>query len=133
MWAVSRLAPSPSADSLFAIGLAIGLSGLGIAIALAGVAEFRRAQTTVDPTDPAKTSAVVKSGVYRHTRNPMYLGFLLVLAGWAAYLSSLVASVGPLLFVLYMNRFQIGPEERVLEARFGASFEAYLRSVRRWI
>jgi protein-S-isoprenylcysteine O-methyltransferase Ste14 len=133
MWAASVLAPSPFAGSLFSIGLAMGSAGLGIAIALAGVAEFRRAQTTVDPTDPAKSTTVVTGGVYRHTRNPMYLGFLLVLAGWALYLSNLVASVGPILFVLYMNRFQISPEERILEARFGASFQSYLRSVRRWI
>jgi protein-S-isoprenylcysteine O-methyltransferase Ste14 len=133
MWAVSRLTSSPFAGSSLTTGLAIGLCGLGIAIALAGVAEFRRARTTVDPTDPAKSSTVVKSGVYRYTRNPMYLGFLLVLVAWAVYLSNFFASIGPLIFVLYMNKFQIGPEERILETRFGVSFVTYLRSVRRWI
>jgi protein-S-isoprenylcysteine O-methyltransferase Ste14 len=132
MWAASLLAPSLSVESPFAVVLAIAIAAAGIGIALAGVAEFRRAQTTVDPTDPGKSSSVVTSGVYRHTRNPMYLGFLLVLAGWAVYLSNVVAAIGPILFVLYMNKFQIGPEERILRARFGAPFEAYLGGVRRW-
>jgi protein-S-isoprenylcysteine O-methyltransferase Ste14 len=133
MWVASRLVPGVSFGIPFAAGAAIALCGAGIATALAGVAAFRRAHTTVDPTDPAKSSAVVTSGIYRYTRNPMYLGFFLVLTGWAVYLSNLATFPGPLLFVVYMNRFQIGPEERVLGTRFGAAFQAYLRSVRRWI
>jgi len=63
----------------------------------------------------------------------MYLGFLLALIALAVFLGNFVCAVIPLIFVVYMNRFQIGPEERALRARFGASYEAYLRSVRRWI
>jgi protein-S-isoprenylcysteine O-methyltransferase Ste14 len=133
MWVASRIVPGWSFGIPFAAGLAMGLCGVGIATALAGVAAFRRAQTTVDPTDPAKSSSVVTSGVYRYTRNPMYLGFLLVLTGWAVYLSHPLALCVAFLFVLYMNRFQIAPEERILGAHFGASFEAYRASVRRWI
>ena len=133
MWAVSLVTPRLPIDlapRIF-VGVAIGI--LGLAAALAGVVEFRRAHTTVDPTNPSKSSTVVTSGIYRLTRNPMYLGFLLVVVGWAAYLSSPWTFIGPIAFVVYMNRFQIEPEERMLAARFGASFEQYLRSVRRWL
>ncbi len=63
----------------------------------------------------------------------MYLGFLIVLAGWAAYLANLAALIGPILFAVYMNRFQILPEERILRNRFGEPYEDYLKSVRRWL
>jgi protein-S-isoprenylcysteine O-methyltransferase Ste14 len=104
----------------------------GIAIALLGVAEFRRARTTVDPTDPGKSTAVVTSGIYRRTRNPMYLGFLLLIVAWAVWLANGPAFAGPFVFVVYMNRFQIAPEERILRERFGAPYENYLKTVRRW-
>jgi protein-S-isoprenylcysteine O-methyltransferase Ste14 len=63
----------------------------------------------------------------------MYLGFLLVLAGWATYLSNPLVLLGPVFFVFFMNRFQIIPEERILKCRFGVPFERYLEAVRRWI
>ncbi|MBC8024438.1 MAG: isoprenylcysteine carboxylmethyltransferase family protein [Steroidobacteraceae bacterium] len=109
------------------------LAVAGVGFALAGVAEFRRAQTTVDPTDPGRSNTVVTSGIYGFSRNPMYLGFLLVLLGWAAYLSSAGTLLGPVLFILYLNRYQILPEERILRSRFGAQYETYVQSVRRWI
>jgi protein-S-isoprenylcysteine O-methyltransferase Ste14 len=109
-------------------------------IALAGIAlrarvtSFRRAQTTVDPTRPAKASALVVGGVYRLSRNPMYLGFLLLLLAWGVYLSHLPSLLlAPLAFVLYLNRFQITPEERALESLFGDEYRAYKREVRRWL
>jgi len=105
----------------------------GLAVTLAGVVEFRRARTTVDPTRPDQASAVVTGGVYARTRNPMYLGFLLGLAAWAAWLGNLPACLALPAFVKYMNRFQIAPEERLLRAKFGAPYEAYLLRVRRWL
>ena len=115
------------------LGGALFLFATGIAIAVAGVREFRRARTTVNPLTPAAASAMVRSGIYRHTRNPMYLGMLLMLAGWAAWLASVAAVAVLPAFVLYMNRLQIEPEERALASRFGADFEDYRRSVRRWL
>jgi protein-S-isoprenylcysteine O-methyltransferase Ste14 len=82
---------------------------------------------------PDAASSLVADGVYRWTRNPMYLGFLIALAGWAAYLANVASALVLPLFVLYMNRFQIVPEERALAARFGPQFEDYRRSVRRWL
>jgi protein-S-isoprenylcysteine O-methyltransferase Ste14 len=75
----------------------------------------------------------VARGIYNYTRNPMYLGMLLVLLALALYRASPWALAGPLLFIVWMNRFQIVPEERALAAKFGASFEAYRQRVRRWL
>lgn len=105
----------------------------GVCVALLGVASFRRARTTVNPLKPEKSSALVISGIYRYTRNPMYLGLLLALLGWAIFLSNALAFVCLPAFILYMNRFQIVPEERVLASRFGPEFTAYLSKVRRWL
>ena len=105
----------------------------GGAIALAGDLEFKRAGTTVNPFRPQNTSALVTSGVYRFTRNPMYVGLLLVVVGWAAFLCSAWAFAGPVAFVAYISRFQIAPEERALSAKFGTAYSDYLSRVRRWI
>ena len=109
------------------------VGSVGLAIFLAGVLAFRRAKTTVNPLTPEATTTMVCSGTYRFTRNPMYLGFLLILAGWAIYLSNLLALALLPLFVWYLNRFQIIPEERALCAKFPHTFTAYMGSVHRWI
>jgi protein-S-isoprenylcysteine O-methyltransferase Ste14 len=106
---------------------------LGIVACALGVLEFKRAKTTVNPMKPQSSSALVKSGIYRCTRNPMYLGFLLILMGSAMLIANLVAFLGLPVFVLYMNQFQIKPEERALTSIFGDEFRAYCSSVRRWI
>lgn len=106
---------------------------VGAGISLAGVLSFKRARTTVNPTNPDAASALVTAGIYRLTRNPMYLGFLFLLLGWALFLPNGVALIGPFAFVLYMNRFQITPEERVLSRLFGTEFAAYQAMVRRWL
>ncbi len=113
--------------------IAGGLAAAGVLVCLLGVAAFRRAKTTVNPMTPEAASSLVIVGIYRATRNPMYLGFLLLLAAFAGYLSNALAAVLLPLFALYMTRFQIRPEERALETRFGADFIAYRGRVRRWI
>ncbi|HEV8366930.1 MAG TPA: isoprenylcysteine carboxylmethyltransferase family protein, partial [Pyrinomonadaceae bacterium] len=75
----------------------------------------------------------VSTGVYRFTRNPMYLGLLLTLLGWAAFLSNPASLLFVPIFVLYINRFQIKPEEQVLSSLFGAEYMAYKSRVRRWL
>ena len=119
----------------FALRGVAGLSLLvaGVGLALAGVRAFAKAKTTVNPTKPAQTSSLVVTGVFRATRNPMYLGMLLVLLGWAVYLANAVAFLLVPLFVLYISRFQIVPEERVLQEKFGAEFTMYKAKVRRWL
>ncbi|MEO8280563.1 MAG: isoprenylcysteine carboxylmethyltransferase family protein, partial [Ideonella sp.] len=114
-----------------AISVAILVAGIGISVA--GLLAFRRAKTTVNPTKPERASALVTTGIYRVTRNPMYLGLALVLIAWAVFLSSAWALLGVVGFALYMGRFQIAPEERALSRLFGSEFESYKASVRRWL
>jgi protein-S-isoprenylcysteine O-methyltransferase Ste14 len=121
-------APGPVRWSL--IG---ALVGLGAAFDLSAVWVFHRAKTTVNPLKPATASTLVSGGVYRITRNPMYVGMALLLSAWAVALASPWAVGGPLVFVLYLTRFQIRPEERVLLARFGPAYADYCRRVRRWL
>ena len=97
------------------------------------VRALRRAQTSLDPIHVDRATKVVTSGVYAHSRNPMYVALASLLFGWAAYLDVPLGFLGPLFFVTYMNRFQIRPEERVLEARFGPPYLAYKKRVRRWL
>ena len=113
------------------ICLAIALAGG--ATALAGDLAFKRARTTVNPFRPQNTSSLVTSGIYRFTRNPMYLGLLAIVLGWGTFLCSAFAFLGPVAFVAYITRFQIVPEERVLLAKFGSAYSTYLARVRRWL
>jgi protein-S-isoprenylcysteine O-methyltransferase Ste14 len=117
--------------------LRYSLAGLVLVVGLGfdalGLLAFRRARTTVNPLRPGKASALVATGVYRITRNPMYVGMALLLCGWAAMLGSLAALAGPLVFVLFITRFQIVPEERVLSAKFGEDYTRFCQQVRRWL
>jgi protein-S-isoprenylcysteine O-methyltransferase Ste14 len=133
MWAIDRWFPIQADRSLVRTVIALVTFVLAVTIVVTAVIGFRRARTTVDPFHPETASTIVTTGIYRVTRNPMYLGFLFALIALAVFLGNLASAVIPLLFIVYMNRFQIGPEERALRARFGASYEAYLRSVRRWL
>lgn len=133
MWlSVTRL-PSLAMILPWRQGLAIAVAGVGLLFVLAGGYAFRKVETTVNPTKPAAASSVVVTGVYRISRNPMYVGALLALTGWAVFLSHPLPFLFLPVFVAYMNRFQISPEERALSAKFGAEYETYKHAVRRWI
>jgi protein-S-isoprenylcysteine O-methyltransferase Ste14 len=133
MWLVSRRGPALELPLLVRAAAFIAMVLLGGATAIAGNMAFRRAQTTVNPFKPQNTTALVTSGVYRFTRNPMYLGLTVLVLGWAAFLCSAWALAGPVLFVLYVSRFQIVPEETILSAKFGAAYADYISRVRRWL
>ncbi len=133
MWLASTFAPALHLAIPFRSVFALALVGLGLASAGAGIVAFRRARTTVNPTRPESSSSVVASGIYRFSRNPMYLGMLSVLTGWAVFLSHSLPFLLLPLFVLYMTRFQIVPEERALSAHFGDEYSNYMQSVRRWL
>jgi len=133
MWLLSVSAPSLALALPWRVPVALILWSAGIAIALAALFEFRRAKTTVNPFTPEAAAAIVTSGIYRYSRNPMYVGLLLALSGWFVWLSHLLAFVLLPMFVLYINRFQIEPEERALSAKFGGLFRDYRHSVRRWL
>ncbi len=133
MWLVSVAVPALQIPVPSRHMLALILVAGGAGTALSGVISFALAQTTVNPLRPAAAAVLVKSGIFRFTRNPMYLGFLVILLGWAAFLANALALLLLPGFVLYMTRFQIVPEERALAARFGAGFTAYAKKVRRWL
>jgi len=133
MWLASSFTPALALAIPWRPALAFAFAGIGIAFALAGVLAFRKARTTINPMKPASASTVVASGVYAVSRNPMYVGILFVLAGWAVFLAHMLPFAFLPVFVLYMNRFQIEPEERALSERFGSGYAAYLRAVRRWL
>ncbi len=133
MWFAARRGVSLDLPvSSRAVAFAI-IALVGGATALAGDLEFRRARTTINPFKPEKSTALVTTGIYRLTRNPMYVGLTLVLVGWAAFLCSAWTLLGPVAFVLYINRFQIAPEERVLSSKFQDAYTEYTSRVRRWL
>lgn len=133
MWLVARFSPALSVELPGRLATALVLAAAGAAVALAGVAEFRRVRTTVNPLRPEKASALVTSGVFRWTRNPMYLGLALALLGWAAFLAHPLAALGVPAFVVWMSRWQIPREERALAALFSEEFTRYRTRVRRWL
>ena len=132
MWGLAQFSPALEVGGGVNKVLALALVLIGFVISVAGVVAFRRAHTTVHPMHPEKASALVTSGIFRLSRNPMYLGILLALIGWSVYLANGWTLVGPIVFVLYISRFQIAPEERALAALFGASYAQYRAAVRRW-
>ncbi|NCT82962.1 MAG: isoprenylcysteine carboxylmethyltransferase family protein [Comamonadaceae bacterium] len=115
------------------VALAVALVLAGAAVALAGVVAFRKHRTTVNPFTPEQSSSLVSTGIYRFSRNPMYLGFLLALAGISVFLANWASALLIPVFVAYMNRVQIQPEERALKQRFGQEFATYSATVRRWL
>jgi len=113
------------------VALACGLIGVGLGLdALGG---FAKRKTTVNPHHPERASDLVTSGVYRFTRNPMYLGIVLVSLAVPLLLSTALGLIGPLVLVAALTQLQIVPEERHLTDLFGADYTAYQSKVRRWL
>jgi len=133
MWVVAWTLPALNLALVGREAAAAVAAVLGIAAAVAGVAEFRRSRTTLNPLRPNSASSPAAGGIYRFSRNPMYLGFALALLGWGIYRSNPAALAVLFASVAYMNRFQIIPEEKSLEALFGAEFAVYRAKVGRWI
>ena len=95
--------------------------------------KFKKIKTTISPLRPNKTSSLVKSGIYEYTRNPMYLGLLLMLFSTALFLKNLISFLIIPLFILFITKNQILPEEEALENIFGEEYKNYKKKVRRWI
>jgi protein-S-isoprenylcysteine O-methyltransferase Ste14 len=112
--------------------LTISLLAVSIAISLVALYQFKRAKTTVDPTKPSKASRLVTGGIYKFTRNPMYLALLLMLLALGLQLGNAFNTLTAAFFVAYMNKFQILPEEEILSKVFGKEYRQYCSEVRRW-
>ncbi len=135
MWAVEHGWPTEPADArplwrmAVALLLFVGAGGVG----LPAIRAFRGAGTTIDPIHIERASSIVTTGVYRFTRNPMYVSLSMMLVAWALWLGGRWSWLGPVLLVLWLDRFQIRPEERILQARFGEAYRLYCARVRRWL
>jgi protein-S-isoprenylcysteine O-methyltransferase Ste14 len=129
MWWLASAAPSPPWRS----GMALGVFMLAGLVGFPAIRSFRRAGTTIDPVRIDRASTLVTGGIYRVTRNPMYLSLALLLAAWALWLGGPWVWAGPILLVLWLDRFQIRPEERAMAMRFGEAYARYRSEVRRWL
>jgi protein-S-isoprenylcysteine O-methyltransferase Ste14 len=132
MWGLHALVPGPTsiAPPFNRIGWLLVVAGA--ATIVTAMRQFRRANTTINPQTPAKASALVTSGLFGYSRNPMYLGLSIALTGWAIVLGTLAPWVALPVFVLVITRLQIEPEEAVLSVLFGAPYRDYCAHVGRW-
>lgn len=104
---------------------------LGLAITLPSARLFHRVKTNIIPyNDP---NELVMSGWFRWTRNPMYLGMVVVLAGISIGFGELVGYAVPVIFLVLMDRTFIPMEEKAMQRVFGDRYDAYRGKVRRWI
>ena len=133
MWVAARLLPAAPLVDQWRLPITGICAGFGVIVALLGFLALRQANTTINPVNPEKASSVVTGGIYAYTRNPMYLGLTALLAGWAIWLSVPWVFLGPVAFILYLTRFQIVPEERVMSSKFGRNYDEYRKRVRRWL
>lgn len=133
MWVASARTPRLGIPATARSGTAVVLTVAGVVLMALARAALGEAETTGHPIASEETTALLSTGVYGVSRNPVYLGMLLVLLGWAVLLSSPVALVVSGAFVLYIDRFQIAPEERALSAALGRPYADYLERVHRWV
>jgi protein-S-isoprenylcysteine O-methyltransferase Ste14 len=125
--------PLISIDKEISTPLGLMFSLMGVCLIASGTIEFKRHKTTVDPTKPNKATSLVASGIYKLSRNPMYLGIAAFLIAFAFFMQSLLILLSLPLFILYMTRFQIAPEERAMHSLFGEQYQQYKAKVRRWL
>ena len=133
MWGISLLDVRLELPNFARLTACLALVAVALVFGIGGLRSFRRARTTTSPTKPGAASSLVSTGIYRITRNPMYVGLAFILIAWAIFLSSPWALAGPVVFMLYIGRFQIAPEERALAKLFGAEYASYKTRVRRWL
>ncbi len=133
MWLVDKQVPGGQLEFGMQLPAAIVFAIAGAALVVTSMLAFRKASTTIDPFRPDETSHLVVDGVFRYSRNPMYVSLALVLIGWAVWLGSVLNLVVLALFISYMTVIQIKPEEKALRSLFGEPYEKYCTNVRRWI
>jgi len=132
LWWLASLSPIIDINSTIRLFLCMLSVGAGLFCCTAGIVSFNRAKTTVNPLQPELASSLVRSGIYRFSRNPMYLGFALLLLALSIYLASPLSLLAVAAFILTINTLQIKPEERALQSLFGDEYRSYQAEVRRW-
>ena len=132
-WAIAQYTASISVDhKLLLMGSGL-LFIIGVSFDILAIVCFRAANTTINPLKPETTSILVTTGIYTLSRNPMYTGMAIILSAWSLYLGSITGLVGVLVFITYINKFQIKPEEEILSALFNEEFIEYKLKVGRWL
>lgn len=132
IWMIQNYLPAYSYIFKELRWIAVGCFLIGILIGIIGVIQFVFIKTTVNPHKPENTSEIVKTGVYAISRNPMYLGLLLGLISIVLYWGNIWSILIIPIFVLYMNEYQIKPEENMLRQRFDQEYLKYTRVTNRW-
>ena len=123
----------PSFVFSYKLQLGIFVSTIGFLLLIISIKSFIDNKTTINPLNLKKSTYLVTSGIFRFSRNPMYLGMLLFLLGTAIILNIIGGLIISILFIFYMNFFQIIPEEKALQNLFGKNYRNYRKTVRRWI
>lgn len=114
---------------LFIVALCL-LAGVFLVSALIN---FRKLKTTINPLQPERATTLAVNGIYKYSRNPMYVGLALLLFSWLLWLGNPYNLILFFAFIIVMNHIQIKPEEEALKVLFGESFNEYCKSVRRWL
>ncbi|RDV24303.1 isoprenylcysteine carboxylmethyltransferase family protein [Alteromonas aestuariivivens] len=130
-WQIARSQLLPLPSFFQATGCVIIL--LGCTFVFNGAYTFRKHKTTLDPRNPDKTSQLVKSGAFKYTRNPMYLGMLFIQLGAVGVLQEGFSLVSVPILMAYLQKFQIRPEERQMRRLFGQVYKDYCKQTRRWL
>ena len=133
MWFVDQRIPGGQIEIPMQLPVAILVAVCGLPLVISAMLAFRNVGTTIDPIHPEEASQLVVSGVFRYSRNPMYVSLSLILTGWGIWLGSVNNIAVLILFIYYITIFQIKPEEKVLTSLFGEEYEQYCAKVRRWI
>ncbi|MER3376720.1 MAG: isoprenylcysteine carboxylmethyltransferase family protein [Allomuricauda sp.] len=132
MYALAKFLPVGDFDFFGRRELAYFLFGLGFLVILVSLIQFGRQHTTTDPLRLEKANSLVTNGIYKYSRNPMYLGMLLFLLAFGLMLGNAFNTLLAAGFVYWMNHFQIKPEEEVLLEKFGQEYSVYCKLTRRW-
>lgn len=132
MWFVAKTSFAFTIRIPFANVISVILVVTGLAIAIIATRQFSAAKTTVNPLSPSNATALVSAGIFSFSRNPMYVGMLLILMAWAVWLASLTNVLAIILWVQTITYLQIKPEEEALSQLFGEQYLEYCQRVRRW-
>lgn len=132
MYVLNRFLPFGNFEFFGRKELAIFLLSLAVIIMTWAIFQFLRAKTTTNPINLTKTSSLVTNGIFKYTRNPMYLGMLLILLAFGLKLGNAFNTLLATGFVYFMNHFQIEKEEKALTELFDKEYTMYCKATRRW-
>ena len=113
--------------------ISILILSAGILIFVNPVLQFIKSKTTVNPIQFEEVNKLVTSGIFKYSRNPMYLGMLMIVLSTSIFYLNIYSILTPLLFILWINKFQIKREEEFLIEKFGDEYLSYKKKTRRWI